>query len=93
MQNYPRNSALLPAITGCASWAEIHAKWAGFTEKEKGDRFEDLTQAFLQLSPLYRSQLKSVWRLEEVPPAVRQKLKLPATDKGIDLVAETHMGE
>ena len=93
MQNYPRNSALLPAISGCASWAEIHAKWASFTEKEKGDRFEDLTQVFLQLSPLYRSQLKSVWRLEEVPPAVRQKLKLPATDKGIDLVAETHKGE
>ena len=89
----PRITALLPAITGCASWGEIHAKWASFTEKEKGDRFEDLTQAFLQLSPLYRSQLKSVWRLEEVPPAVRQKLKLPATDKGIDLVAETHKGE
>lgn len=86
-------SALLNAIVGCTSWAEIHAKWANFTEKEKGDRFEDLTQAFLQLSPLYRSQLKSVWRLEEVPPAVRQKLKLPATDKGIDLVAETHKGE
>ena len=84
---------LIEAIAGCASWGEIHAKWAGFTEKEKGDRFEDLTQAFLQLSPLYRSQLKSVWRLEEVPPAVRQKLKLPATDKGIDLVAETHKGE
>ena len=84
---------LLAAVTGCASWTEIQAKWAGFTEKEKGDRFEDLTQAFLQLSPLYRSQLKSVWRLEEVPPAVRQKLKLPATDKGIDLVAETHKGE
>jgi superfamily II DNA or RNA helicase len=83
----------LTAITGCDSWGEVHAKWANFTEKEKGDCFEDLTQAFLQLSPLYRSQLKSVWRLEEVPPAVRQKLKLPATDKGIDLVAETHKGE
>ena len=84
---------LKTAIEGCSSWGEIHAKWASFTEKEKGDRFEDLTQAFLQTSPLYRSQLKSVWRLEEVPPAIRHKLKLPATDKGIDLVAETHKGE
>jgi superfamily II DNA or RNA helicase len=84
---------LLLSLAGCVSWGEIHAKWASFTEKEKGDRFEDLTQAFLQLSPLYRSQLKSIWRLEEVPPAVRHKLKLPATDKGIDLVAETHKGE
>ena len=88
-----RLPTLLAAVAGCASWAEVQAKWASFTEREKGDRFEDLTQAFLQLSPLYRSQLKSVWRLEEVPPAVRQKLKLPATDKGIDLVAETHKGE
>ena len=88
-----RSRALLAAVSSAQSWTEIHAKWAGFTEKEKGDRFEDFTQAFLQLSPLYRSQLKSVWRLEEVPPAVRQKLKLPATDKGIDLVAETHKGE
>lgn len=88
-----RTTALLPAVTGCTSWSDVHLKWAGFTEKEKGDRFEDLTQAYLQLSPVYRSQLKSVWRLEEVPPAVRQKLELPATDKGIDLVAETHNGE
>jgi hypothetical protein len=49
-----RTTALLSSIAGCGSWGEIHAKWASFTEKEKGDRFEDLTQAFLQLSPLYR---------------------------------------
>jgi superfamily II DNA or RNA helicase len=83
----------LESVAACASWSDVHLKWAGFTEKEKGDRFEDLSQAYLQISPLYRSQLKSVWRLEEVPPAVRQKLKLPAIDKGIDLVAETHNGE
>ncbi len=88
-----RSQALLAAVASANSWIDIHAAWASKTEKEKGDRFEDLTQAFLQLSPLYQSQLKSVWRLEEVPPAVRQKLKLPATDKGIDLVAETHKGE
>ena len=88
-----RSQAFLAAIGSANSWGEIHAAWASKTEKEKGDRFEDLTQAFLQISPLYRSQLKSVWRLEEVPSAVRQKLKLPATDKGIDLVAETRKGE
>jgi superfamily II DNA or RNA helicase len=86
-------NGFIESLAGCASWPDVHVKWAGFTEKEKGDRFEDLVQAFLQLSPLYRSQLKSVWRLEEVPQAVRNKLKLPATDKGIDLVAETHKGE
>ena len=84
---------LLESIGRVTSWVELHGRWESYSEKEKGDRFEDLTQAYLQLSPLYRSQLKSVWRLEEVPPAVRHRLKLPATDKGIDLVAETHNGE
>ena len=84
---------LLESIGRVTSWVELHGRWESYSEKEKGDRFEDLTQVYLQLSPLYRSQLKSVWRVEEVPPSVRQKLKLPATDKGIDLVAETHKGE
>jgi len=84
---------LLESLGRTASWVELHERWASYSEKEKGDRFEDLTQAFLQISPLYRCQLKSVWRLNEVPPAVRQKLRLPATDKGIDLVAETLKGE
>jgi Ni,Fe-hydrogenase I small subunit len=43
MSRAAHNIHVIEAITGCASWGEIHAKWASFTEKEKGDRFEDLT--------------------------------------------------
>jgi len=88
-----RSQAFLAAIGAANSWGEIHAAWASKTEKEKGDRFEDLTKAYLQLAPEYASKLKHVWRLDEVPAVTRKKLNLPATDKGIDLIAETHEGE
>lgn len=88
-----RSQAFLAAIGSANSWGEIHAAWASKTEKEKGDRFEDLTKAYLQLAPEYASKLKHVWRLDEVPAVTRKKLNLPATDKGIDLIAESHEGE
>ena len=88
-----RSQAFLTAIGAANSWGEIHAAWASKTEKEKGDRFEDLSKAYLQLAPEYASKLKHVWRLDEVPAITRKKLNLPATDKGIDLIAETHEGE
>ena len=93
MNNKTRKSALLKAIEGLSSWTDIHARWGSYTEKEKGDRFEDFTQCYLQVEPEYSSKLKHVWRIEEVPQAVAKALRLPSTDKGIDLVAETHEGE
>ena len=63
------------------------------TEKQKGDLFEELVKAYLQLEPEYASKLKHVWLQREVPQAIARKLKLPATDQGIDIVAETHDGE
>jgi len=51
-------------------------------------------------SPLQRdvvakcsSKLRKVWLLDEVPSALRKKLKLPGNDQGIDLIAETNTGE
>ncbi|HEY4984636.1 MAG TPA: hypothetical protein VIJ24_06190, partial [Verrucomicrobiae bacterium] len=60
------------------------------SEKQKGDLFEELVKAYLLLEPEYASKLKHVWLHREVPQAVLEKLKLPATDQGIDLVAETN---
>jgi superfamily II DNA or RNA helicase len=63
------------------------------SEKQKGDFFEQFTKAFLILDPEYATKLRNVWLLSEVPQSVSEKLKLPSTDKGIDLVAETMEGE
>lgn len=81
------------AIRGCSSWQDIQNKWRSLPEKQKGDLFEELVKAYLQLEPEYASKLKHVWLGREVPQTVARKLKLPATDQGIDIVAETHDGE
>ena len=81
------------AFRGCSSWDDIQGKLHGLPEKEKGDLFEQLVKAYLLLEPEYASKLKHVWLQREVPQAVSEKLRLPATDQGIDLVAETHDGE
>ena len=93
MTQVNKQTGLIGAIHGCASWQDIQAKWQTFPEKQKGDLFEELVKAYLQLEPEYASKLKHVWLGGEVPQAIARKLKLPATDQGIDIVAETHDGE
>ncbi len=87
------STGLITAIRGCASWQDIQAKWRTLPEKQKGDLFEELVKAYFQLDPEYASKLKHVWLQREVPQAIAKKLKLPATDQGIDIVAETNDGE
>jgi len=86
-------SVLHGVIRGCSSWDDIQARLRDLPNKLKGDIFEELVKAYLQLEPEYASKLKHVWLHREVPQAVAEKLKLPATDQGIDLVAETNDGE
>ena len=52
-----------------------------------------MVKAYLQLESEYASKLKHVWLHQEVPLELLKKLKLPATDQGIDIVAETYNGE
>jgi superfamily II DNA or RNA helicase len=88
-----RKAHLLNAIAGCSSWDDIHAKWAGFSKEDKGARFEDLTQAFLQVHETYAKEFVNIWRPDEVPAAIAKKLKLRVPEWGIDLVGETRSGE
>ena len=57
--------------------------------KLAGSIFEHLTKLFLQVSPEYKTKLSKVYLLNEVPNNLKKKLKLPNTDEGIDLIAET----
>jgi len=75
------------------SWSEFTAALNPLSEKEKGDAFELLVAAFLRTHPTYRSLLRTVWLLAEVPDDIRRELNLPAPDEGIDLVARTFSGE
>jgi superfamily II DNA or RNA helicase len=93
MRQSNKSVGLVGAIRGCTSWHDIQNKWQNFTEKQKGDLFEELVKAYLQLDPEYASKLKHVWLGSEVPQAIARKLQLPATDQGIDIIAETHDGD
>ena len=84
---------LRQAAEGCKGWGDFKGRFEGLGKKEKGDLFEELVKAYLQLDPEYATKLKSVWLLREVPEAIRKKLQLPGEDQGIDLIAETKAGE
>lgn len=60
-----------------------------FSERDKGERFERLMQAYLLTDPKYASKFKNVWMWNEFPG----KIDLGGGDTGIDLVALTHEGD
>ncbi len=66
-----------------------HYRAVSHSERNKGDRFERLMQAYLQTDPKYASKFKNVWMWNEFPG----KLDLGGGDTGIDLVALTHEGD
>lgn len=60
-----------------------------FSERDKGDRFERLMQAYLQTDPQYAFRFKKVWLWKEF----FGKKDLGGNDTGIDLVALTIEGD
>ena len=60
-----------------------------FSERDKGDRFERLMQAYLLTDPKYVAIFKNVWLWNEF----FAKNDLGGQDTGIDLVAQTHEGD
>src|SRR4029077_9807079 len=81
-------------IASCRSWNDFWECAKSLpTEAEKGAVFERLTQLYLQTTPEYQAELRHVWTLREVPPAVRRRLDLPSRDEGIDLIACTCHGQ
>ncbi len=60
-----------------------------FSERDKGDRFERLIQAYLLTDPKYAYKFKHVWLWNEF----HAKDELGTVDTGIDLVALTNEGD
>lgn len=60
-----------------------------FSERDKGERFERLMQAYLRNHPLYKLKLREVWLWNEFPA----RADFGGKDTGIDLVALTHDGD
>lgn len=60
-----------------------------FSQRDKGDRFERLMQAFLRTAPMYEGKFRHVWLWREFPC----QSHIGGKDTGIDLVAQTFDGE
>ena len=80
-------------ISESSDWSALFRNLVGLPSKLAGDSFERLTQLYLQTHPEYRTQLSNVWLLEEVPETIRKTIHLPASDEGIDILAETNDGK
>ena len=80
-------------IQNAGSWKDLNKTLEGFTKSKRsklaGDIFEYLTKLYLETAPHYKSKLRKVYLLNEVPNNIKKKLNLPNTDEGIDLIAET----
>lgn len=59
------------------------------SEKDKGDKFEKLMQAYLQTDPKYATLFSKVWLWTEFP----FRKDFGGKDTGVDLVAYTHNGD
>jgi superfamily II DNA or RNA helicase len=74
-------------IASCPSWEDFWQRTRRLSKAEMGRAFERLVQLYLQTEPEYRTILRHVWPLREVPAQVRRRLELPHPDEGIDLIA------
>jgi len=85
---------LIKKLSVINSWNEFLSFANTLKEKEKGDIFESLTKLILITKPEYSTILKNVWiQHEGIPKEIREKINLPTSDEGIDIVAETFTGE
>src|SRR5688572_22054770 len=91
--SYSNNSKADRLLRRCGSWTEFWKLTRPLDRRTCGDAFERLVQLYLQTQPLYHSKLRHVWRWPEVPDDIRARLKLPAVDEGIDILAETVEGD
>jgi Restriction endonuclease len=80
-------------IASCSSWGEFCQGIREVPDGEKGRAFERLVQLYLQNEPEYRTALREVWLLREVPADVRKAINLPHLDEGIDLIARDQHGK
>jgi superfamily II DNA or RNA helicase len=80
-------------ISSHKSWQELNQTLESYTKSNQaklaGDIFELVVKLYLQVSPVYKTKLKKVYLLKEIPAALKTKLNIPNEDEGIDIIAET----
>ena len=84
-------------ILNSSNWNEFVASLSAFGEapefkKLKGDAYEYLTKFVLKSDPAFSLSFKEVFHHSELSIKLRDKLKLPQPEVGVDLIAECHDG-
>ena len=79
----------MKVITDSNSWVDFENKLNSLSEKSKGNAFEELTRLYFLTDPVYVNQLDKVWHHSEVPQKIKDELKLPIKEIGIDLICKT----
>ncbi len=85
-------AGILGMLHGCSSWQDIRTRLHPLPGKQPGDLFEQLVKGYFLLELGYATKLKHVWLYSEVPQTIKEKVKLPPADQGIDLIAQTKGG-
>jgi len=65
---------MLRILRKSKNWRDFQANLKPLPPKQQGDCFELLTKYYLQLDPTYKTKLKHVWLVKEVPPETRRHL-------------------
>ena len=83
---------LLSLVENIQTWDRLEKRIADLpTERQRGNAFEEFCHAFFLLDPVF--QFKEVYRQNEIPPSVRERLGYPGIqDLGIDGVGITDDG-
>jgi superfamily II DNA or RNA helicase len=87
----PERATAARILGSCRHWPDLRRRLAQLDTRAKGDFFEAIVEAYLRFDPKYRTLFRAVWNVPrgQVPRDVAARLRLPGTDEGIDLVAET----
>lgn len=89
------NQILIELLNGVENWSDLKVKLEKYntsqtentTKKtQAGKIFEVFTKYYLQTDPTKTELYKNVWLYDEVSTEIREELRLPSIDHGIDLL-------
>lgn len=86
-------SKLLPYINKITVYDEFDYILSKMSTHNKGLFFEIFCEIYFTILPIYQLEYKTVYLYDKIPYDLKQKLKLPTRDKGIDGLIVTKLDE
>lgn len=86
---------LFDIIKDASTWDDIYREFIKYnTDKDRsaGSLFEEFYHCYYRAEPSIQKEYKNVYRSKDIPPKIREKLKLASTDHGVDLILEGNDG-